>query len=186
MTLSPSNSQSDHECGGDGSTHNHTKVHTQTSPGIHDALVDGTSKLSHNDVTFDSSCAEKIDASSFVSSSSSSLLAVRRFSCDSILEKQDDPHSVSFDLESSDNPEFLQDTLLHHHCRTPQRRRKQDAASSSSSNLPPRTATPKLCLGNLPELVDDALTRVADVMFDGMRCGMDDTCNKWTYVPGEP
>jgi hypothetical protein len=26
---------------------------------------------------------------------------------------------------------------------------------------------------------------VADAMFDSMRCGMDDTCHRWTYVPGE-
>lgn len=139
---------------------------------------------------FDSfSDRNKNDESSITSSSSTGILAVQQQyhtnGSVSIRDKENatEHHSISFDLDTSDNHDLQ-------HCRTPQRMRRQRAQevestlSSSASVLPPQSP-PKLCLGNISDLVDDALTRVADAMFDSMRCGMDDTCHRWTYVAGE-
>lgn len=158
----------------------------QTTPSTLDANV---SEM-RNDM-IDGSLPSGKNEESFNSSSSSSLLAKQyhAYSCiDTTRNTEDDtePQSVSFDLDSRDNYECIQHRLYRY--RTTQRRQQplaRDATVSSASFLPPTTASPpKLCLG-ISDLVDDALTRVADVMFDGMRCGMDDTCHRWTYVPGE-
>ena len=176
---------------------NPTPMKVQVSHNLHNHgspshLGDGDSEI--RNMTYGSSYCGKNDESS-ISSSSSGILAVQNNTysgTDTTRNKENEtgPHSVSFELDSSDNYECIQHTL--HHNPTPQRRqRARDvtaAAFSSSSTtttsfLPP-ASPPKLCLG-LSDFVDDALTRVADAMFDGMRCGMDDTCHRWTYVPGE-
>ncbi len=148
-----------------------------------------------NSLTYSSSYCEKNDES-FNSSSSSGILAVKNNSYSGTdtnrdRENETGAHSITFELDSSDNHDCIQ-----HHNPTPQRRQRARnvtaAALSSSSSASATTTTsflspaspPKLCLG-LSDFVDDALTRVADAMFDGMRCGMDDTCHRWTYVPGE-
>jgi hypothetical protein len=149
--------------------------------------------------TYSSSCCGKNDEPN-ISSSSSGILEIQDNTYSGTDTNRNrgnetEPHSVSFEHDSSDNNyDCMQHTL--HHNQTPQRRQRARnatvaalssssvaAAAITTSFLPPESP-PKLCLG-LSDLVDDALTRVADVMFDGMRCGMDDTCHRWTYVPGE-
>lgn len=175
-----------------------TKVQIHdVSPNRHGSPGNGISEMHiNNNITFGTSYDEKIDDTS-ISSSSSGLLVEERQQQhtsydDSIRDKSNEtePHTVSFDLDNSDNGDGIQQALQRY--RTPQRSpRKRCVASSSpspsssTSFFPPSASPPKLCLGDISDIVDNALTRVADAMFDGMRCGMDDTCHRWTYVPGE-
>lgn len=61
-----------------------------------------------------------------------------------------------------------------------------DIVNSAEMQSPPSPAPAVLCVG-LSDIVDGALARAADAMFDCMTFGMmEDACREWTNVPATP
>lgn len=171
-----------------------TPTNDQVGSNHHDlpSTIDSNDFEMRNNNMIDDSTPDGKNEESFISSSSSGLLVGQHHAysgTETTRNTKDDtePHTVSFDLDSSNDYECIQQTLYYRN-QTPQRRqrRARDVTDSSASGsfLSRTASSSKLCFG-ISDLVDDALTRVADAMFDGMRCGMDDTCHRWAYVPGE-